>query len=742
MSARSGIVVPLIAAGVSLLAAASAQATVTQATVNSPADGTHLLQNLTTDPNETFSVSGTTNGTTGDEVDVRCYNGGTPIAAVFGPIPVAADGSFSSTGVLQANFQSQSCELVAVPTDTTPALGNNYSGPRVTFSEYETETVGGGGPNASDVEDLHFTDQQQTGATGVYSSGDCGPFQSLYDGTAAMSGGPALLSCAGTLYSEPAQYFANPGTVDSTRSEIEVDGQNAYGTYAASRLYPTNAGFPAQTDTLDSFDAATGAAQTTESENIVKCGPDDVYNPSSSQCSSFAPTGVKLTRVIDYSGDGRIATVTDTWSSTDGAAHNLDLQYETDLGATTAGWELPGESSFTQHTTGQTAAAPTSASGTIYTVYDSSTSPSLTNPVAAMTFASPYSSIHFDNTLWSAAPAEVSGLIDFQRTIPASGSTAISWTYATASSLSEAQSDAATAQTAYAASVAIGSPSNGALVTGSPVTVTGTASAPSGIHTVTVNGVAAAISGDNWTAPVPLTLGSPTTITATVTSDAGSTATSSETVTYAHAATAITGGAQKLSTTVATVTGTANPGGIAAHDYFQYGASNSYGQQTASGSLPAGASPVPVQAVLKGLHAFRTYHYRVVVVSSAGPAYGHDRTFTTIGIPRGLALTVNPGHDATAPYKYRASGSLRLPAGMSKPSGCHGQVTIVVKHGSKKLATLHPHVGSGCGYAASLKLSAAKLHGHGKLTFTARYGGDAVLTPVAARPKSVRFGQA
>jgi hypothetical protein len=83
-------------------------------------------------------------------------------------------------------------------------------------------------------------------------------------------------------------------------------------------------------------------------------------------------------------------------------------------------------------------------------------------------------------------------------------------------------------------SVGISSPANGAVVGPTPITVTGTAIALGGTRSVTVNGVAATLSGSNWTASVPMTKTGQNTITATATSTDGAVAQASESVTYAR----------------------------------------------------------------------------------------------------------------------------------------------------------------------------------------------------------------
>ena len=78
-----------------------------------------------------------------------------------------------------------------------------------------------------------------------------------------------------------------------------------------------------------STDPATGNLTIRESEVIVKCAPDQTTWPATpATCTSFTPSGVRLDRTITQGRDGRLASVIDTWTSTDGHAHKLSATYE------------------------------------------------------------------------------------------------------------------------------------------------------------------------------------------------------------------------------------------------------------------------------------------------------------------------------------------------------------------------------------------------------------------------------
>jgi hypothetical protein len=526
-------------AGAAALAPA-AQATITESAVTTPADGSLLFQSQVSEPGKTFTVEGTTNGTTGNSVDIDCYQGNGSVGGYTTGVAVAVNGSFSAA-VPESSLPINACHLLAVPHGTHPAPGTAFTGPRVGFSSFSTRTIESG-PNAGDAFGFTFGDETMSAQTYVYAVNECGPATTLPDGTSAVNVSGYILNCAGSFYSAPKEFFATH-ELDLTRSEIQVDGQNAYGSNSAAGLFEVDStekgegkkasaeleGFPALHVNADSFNSSTGEAQVSDEEPLVKCAPEDPFGPTAANCTEFAGTGVSLTRVTHFIDGGRVAVVTDTYTSNDGHAHALNLLYEDDLEGSTVGWMLPGENAFHARATGETGAAPP-APGSVYGIVDPAQPPSFTNLVGALTFASPYNAVRFDNTLWPEYTSR-SALFECQREVPAGGSNSITWSYATGTSLAEVQAEADQVQPP---SIAIAGPATGTILGTPTVTVTGTASAGSGISSVTVNGVPASLSGASYSATVPLAPGS-NSVVATVASRAGVTASARVFVTYAPA---------------------------------------------------------------------------------------------------------------------------------------------------------------------------------------------------------------
>jgi len=107
---------------------------------------------------------------------------------------------------------------------------------------------------------------------------------------------------------------------------------------------------------------------------------------------------------------------------------------------------------------------------------------------------------------------------------------------------------------------------------------------------------------------------------------------------------AVTGPAEAVGQTTATLTGTVDPNGSPTRYRFEYGTSTNYGLQTAEASAGDGADPSEVKTPVEGLTPDTIYHYRLVATNDAGTTRGEDRTFRTAAAPATLrAPSVSTG---------------------------------------------------------------------------------------------------
>jgi hypothetical protein len=97
--------------------------------------------------------------------------------------------------------------------------------------------------------------------------------------------------------------------------------------------------------------------------------------------------------------------------------------------------------------------------------------------------------------------------------------------------------------------------------------------------------------------------------------------------------TVATGSATSITTTSATLNGTVDPGGVAAHCRYEYGLDANYGSSTEDFDVGSGNATVAAAAPVLGLVPNTTYHYRIVCFNSSGSIVGEDRSFTTAPAP-------------------------------------------------------------------------------------------------------------
>jgi hypothetical protein len=341
-----------LVAGLTL--AGSAHAAITGSTITTPTDLSFFVADSDAG-SSTVDISGSTSGgSPSDKVDVRCYYGASGSFLVRSNVSLNVDGTFSTIAGL-GGIDHSVCILRAIPASSFPSDLTPFSGPRVGTGERQTYTIAGG-PNAGHAYDFHMWAQQLTAAFDYHSLTRCG----LYDGflfDAALNLTTITFKCNA--------WFDISNAPAATRSGLQIDGANAYGAYSAQDINSVAAaGLPAVSYSFTS-DPATGNMVIHETEPLVKCA-DATYPPTLTTCPTFVSTGVTDTRTISQDHDGHLSTITDVFSSTDGAAHSLDLLWENDQAfqlpgfgdATKIAFQFPGQSGFSTHGAGDAVSLP------------------------------------------------------------------------------------------------------------------------------------------------------------------------------------------------------------------------------------------------------------------------------------------------------------------------------------------------------------------------------------------------
>ncbi len=518
----------------------TAIAAVTQSTVTvqSPT-GTYLLDDEVTAHNQ-ISVHGTSNGTTGDMVDINCYTG-SGSKQLVASVAVQADGTFSYTGSM-SSMSDQTCVLRAVPAGDTsshpPGTSSPFTGPTLAISS-RTNTLLPPGPNAGTLSDFYIYESQLRGAFDYYSLGNCSVDDSYtYDPVTFNS---AILDYCNAYFWLGNGLANTTGYTTPTRSEIEVDGKSGYlpgNIYSMSVPGAENhSGFPRLTYSY-TRDPATGNMVIQETDEVVKCSPDaTTYPPTATSCSSFAPTGIEVSQRTTQGQGGRVTTVIQSFSSTDGHSHKVDLLEDNEFfhpgkdGELDFPWTSKGMAPYT--TVGQAIAGPSHPGPGSFFVRGSASVPDGGEgaAVGSATFSNAPSGVTIVGT--TDASAEYSWVdLHYARTVPAKGAVNLGFSYGDAFKLSEVQGYARAAEPMFVPSVVVSKPKGGSKSKAGLVSVSGVAHDAYGLSGVSVNGTKAKLgSGGKWTAKVKLHLGS-NTLSAVATNIFGNTATASVKVSF------------------------------------------------------------------------------------------------------------------------------------------------------------------------------------------------------------------
>lgn len=519
-----------------------ASATVTQSEITSPADGAYLQSSDNLPNPTTLFVSGTATGASiGDLVDIVCYYGASPshyelLTTTTTPLLVGHAGAFSTPTGAQApplsRIAGHACRLRAIPAgEESKSDTGSFAGPHIAVSEAGLPSAEiTDGPNSGHNYNFYVNGTTFTGTAGWGAAGACGPFAAPLDQSFGI--GNFAINCAGSLLGDNLP-------VGASRSEVQVDGQNAYDAASAQSLFPRTNGLENGSEDLPGFPSlgasakwspANGLVSSQSTESWVVCQGGVAYPPTILTCPSFAGAGVTLQRNVTMNEGGQVVTMTDTWSSADGAAHNLDLLYDDRVGLDTSsaerGYELPGQSGFTPYSAGETISGPSAAPGSVL-VRTNLGAPDgdSSEGVGAITFSNAPSDFVFagNNEL------EEHDVLH----VPASGSTSLSYIYSVGYTVADVEAEALAAQDRIEGpALAIASPASGATVSSPAVTLAGTATSGSGIASLLVNGLPVPVgSGGGWSSQVALSPGA-NTINAVMVDGAGEVSDAQISVTY------------------------------------------------------------------------------------------------------------------------------------------------------------------------------------------------------------------
>ena len=433
------------------------------------------------------------------------------------PVPLKSNvavtgGAFDTGNVLLKPIAGHACRLRAIPHGTGDDNGS-FTAAQIAVSEAVLPVVIAGGANTPVnfyINAVTFTSFDTWSAAGTppkslkaISQYPCGGPNAAPIDAAFNVGTNFAIDCAGSLLSDDEGVWGG-------RSEVQVDGRNAYDPAAAASLFPNLVGFPKTLTASVTFDPTSGLVSSTADEPFVFCNGPNAETPTAGTCPSFVDAGVKLQRTITTSDDGRVITMTDTWSSSDGAAHIMDLLYDDvvgvkDFGDGSRGWQFPGQAGFSQYGSGASVSPPAAAPGSIL-VRTNVTAPDgdPNEALGAITFASAPAGFRF---------ASNSELEEHRvLLVPAVGGASLTYIYSVGSTSADVIGLALAAQDRLQPlAVAITSPANGATASASPALITGTATAGSGISSLVVGGQTVPVEPSGaWSANVPLNPGSNT----------------------------------------------------------------------------------------------------------------------------------------------------------------------------------------------------------------------------------------
>jgi hypothetical protein len=434
--------------------------------------------------NNHFTVSGVASNDV-TSVDIECIltvDTGRSIQLLATGVPVTSE-AFSTIATVP--YLNVGCRLRAIPSGVDAAsdyLGS-YAGPILYMNGATYDTAG------STTYGYTAQGDEGDGSAEAQDAAQCGPALSV-------TIEPPGMDLVGT-HSQDCAFRLPSGNVTSgasTASAIKVGGHNAYLPFSVHSFLIGGQGLslpqPALATSLTR--SANGDVTVTESAPLKRCSVDDTYPPTSTSCPNLVNTGVTFARTLNlFRGDHQIR-VRDAFTSTDGLAHTMNLQYQAgvpppDTGA--VGYTFPGgTSTFHKVAPNQVVTGLGTKAGTMFARSDLY---SVEGDPQADTLGLTWSRAP-QKVLFSAGGTTLFAL-PYALNVPANGTARLGFAYSKRVETTDAKTLAAIAVNEMVNPPTISSPANGAVITGHTTTVKGSVTlGANGLPTsVVVNGHAA-----------------------------------------------------------------------------------------------------------------------------------------------------------------------------------------------------------------------------------------------------------
>jgi hypothetical protein len=198
-----------------------------------------------------------------------------------------------------------------------------------------------------------------------------------------------------------------------------------------------------------------------------------------------------------------------------------------------------------------------------------------------------------------------------------------------------------------------------------------------------------------------------------------------------------TGPAVNVAAHSALLTGSVSTGGLSTTYHFDLGISPFSVVHTSNVTLGATNNVVSVSAQVGFLPDHTLYHFRLVASNASGTIAGNDVVFVTSRFAPGLTRNARPRHLRKRPYSVAVGGTLQLPAGFPPNQACQGVVSLRFQAGRRTVNSTQVFLGPNCRYGTRVILPRSV---SGTVRVTARFLGNALLTPQSARTQTLRIG--